>query len=105
MKKIAVTSNGNNLESSFSHQVGRAPWLIFYNSDSKEFQAIDNSNNQNAPQGAGIQTGQTIVNENADVLITGHCGPKAKSVMKNIELYETTALTVKEALLNYELKK
>jgi predicted Fe-Mo cluster-binding NifX family protein len=34
------------------------------------------------PYGAGIQAGKTIVDHYIDVLITGHCGPKAFKVLQ-----------------------
>jgi predicted Fe-Mo cluster-binding NifX family protein len=43
---------------------------------------VENSQNLNLPQGAGIQAGKTIAETGAGVLITGNCGPKAFTVLE-----------------------
>ncbi|HQO93156.1 MAG TPA: NifB/NifX family molybdenum-iron cluster-binding protein, partial [bacterium] len=53
--KIAVTTSGHDLNSPFESRFGRAPGFIVYDTETKEFEAIDNSMNLNAAQGAGIQ--------------------------------------------------
>jgi predicted Fe-Mo cluster-binding NifX family protein len=47
-----------------------------------DFQLVENSQNLNLPQGAGIQAGKTIADTGAVVLITGNCGPKAFTVLE-----------------------
>ena len=42
-----------------------------------ESETVENTQNLNLSQGAGIQAAQTIVENQVDCLITGHCGPKA----------------------------
>jgi predicted Fe-Mo cluster-binding NifX family protein len=48
-----------------------------------EYDPVENSQNLHLPQGAGIQAGKTIVDNNADVVITGNCGPKAFKVLES----------------------
>jgi predicted Fe-Mo cluster-binding NifX family protein len=80
--KIAVTSSGNDLSSPIDPRFGRCANFIIVDSDSMEFQVVENSQNFNLPQGAGIQAGTTIANSRAEVLITGNCGPKAFMVLE-----------------------
>ena len=47
----------------------------------KTFEIIDNQQNLNAAQGAGIQSAETVVRSGAKVLVSGHCGPKAFRVL------------------------
>jgi len=42
-----------------------------------EFEVIDNAANKNAFKGAGIQAAAAVSNKDAQVLLTGYCGPNA----------------------------
>ena len=80
--KVAVSSSGKALSSEVDPRFGRCAYFIIVDPDSMEFQVLENSQNLNLPQGAGIQAGKTIVNSHAEVLITGNCGPKAFMVLE-----------------------
>jgi predicted Fe-Mo cluster-binding NifX family protein len=75
--KVIVTSEGPEYTSDIAARFGRAPWFIAVDLDSGDREPIANDQNLNAAQGAGIQSAQTVVNSGAEVLLTGHCGPKA----------------------------
>jgi predicted Fe-Mo cluster-binding NifX family protein len=62
---------------------GRAAYFIVVDSDTMDFEVIENVDNINLMQGAGIQAGKTIVEKGAGVLITGFCGPKAFKVLES----------------------
>jgi len=79
--KIAVTSTGKDLNSDLDPRFGRAAYFIIVDSETLEFEEVENTQNLNLPQGAGIQAGKIIVNSQAEVLITGNCGPKAFNVL------------------------
>ncbi|MCD6224110.1 MAG: NifB/NifX family molybdenum-iron cluster-binding protein [Deltaproteobacteria bacterium] len=79
--KIAVTSTGKDLTSDLDPRFGRAAHFIIVDSATLEFEAVENTQNLNLPQGAGIQAGKIIVNSKAEVLLTGNCGPKAFNVL------------------------
>ena len=81
--RIAVTSAGKGLDSKLDPRFGRADYFIILDPDTMEFEVVENSQNLNLPQGAGIQAGKTIVDQHVDLLITGHCGPKAFKVLQN----------------------
>ena len=101
--KIAVTTSGKDLNSPFESRFGRAPGFIIYDTETKEFQAVDNSMNLNAAQGAGIQAAMNVVKSGAKALVSGHCGPKAFAVLKQagVEIFNTSATTVSEAVDQY----
>jgi predicted Fe-Mo cluster-binding NifX family protein len=46
------------------------------------FQVVQNTQNLDLPQGAGIQAAQKIIQHNPDVVLTGNCGPKAFKVFQ-----------------------
>ncbi len=80
--KIAVTSTGNTLESEVDPRFGRAAYIIVVDTDTKEFEVIDNSENKNAFKGAGIQAAAAISQKGAKALITGYCGPNAFTALE-----------------------
>jgi len=80
--KIAVTSTGTELTSEMDPRFGRAAYFIIVDPETMEFEIVENSQNINLPQGAGIQAGQTVSEKKVDTLITGNCGPKAFRVLE-----------------------
>ena len=101
--KIAVTTSGNDLEGNLDSRFGRAPRFLILDLESGNFEIVDNAQNLNAPQGAGIQAATAVVQAQVQVLITGHCGPKAFRVLRQtgVRIFNTTAGTVKEAVALY----
>jgi predicted Fe-Mo cluster-binding NifX family protein len=75
--KIAVTSQGTDLDSRIDPRFGRAAYILIVDTESFEFEVLDNKENANALKGAGIQAASMISDKNAEVLLTGYCGPKA----------------------------
>ncbi len=97
---IAITSCGNGLESAFDERFGRAAFFVVYDTETKQIQVVDNNENVNAAQGAGIQSAQNIIKLGVQHLITGHCGPKAFPVLTagGVSIYYSESATVKDAL-------
>ena len=89
--KIAVTSTGKELTSDVDPRFGRAAHFIIVDPATLEFEVVENTQNLNLPQGAGIQAGKTILNSKAEVLITGNCGPKAFKVLNEAKIKIITA--------------
>ena len=79
--KIAVSSSGKDLDAQLDPRFGRSAYFIIVDPEIMAFEVVENQQNLNLPQGAGIQAAKTIVDNKADVLITGHCGPKAFKVL------------------------
>jgi predicted Fe-Mo cluster-binding NifX family protein len=75
--KIAISSSGPGLESALDSRFGRAAGFVVYDTDSGANEYVDNTQNLNAAQGAGIQSAQNVADTGAQVVITGHVGPKA----------------------------
>ena len=105
--KIAVTSSGRDLESEVDPRFGRASYFILVDSESMAFDVVENSQNFNAPQGAGIQAAQIVADHGADVVISGNCGPKAYKTLSaaGIQVMVSVAGTVKEAVEGYRTGK
>jgi predicted Fe-Mo cluster-binding NifX family protein len=98
--KIAFTTSGETLEAPLDARFGRAPKFILYDLEKEYFEVIDNRQNLNTAQGAGIQSAETIARSKADCLVTGHCGPKAFRVLNaaGITIYNCGEATVAAAL-------
>lgn len=102
--KIAVSSKGQAMQDPVDPSFGRCPGFVVYDSNSQTSTYLDNSQNQNLPQGAGIQTAQLVTKAGADVIISGQIGPKALEALSHtqVQLFATSAQTVQEAIQAWE---
>ena len=80
--KIAVTSTGTDLDSQVDPRFGRALYIVIVDSETLDFEVLDNKENVNALKGAGIQAASMVNDKGAEVLLTGFCGPNAFKVLK-----------------------
>ncbi len=80
--KIAVTSQGDTLDSAIDQRFGRANGFIIVDSETMDYRYVENTQNLQSASGAGIQAAQKMANEKVDILITGNCGPKAFATLK-----------------------
>jgi predicted Fe-Mo cluster-binding NifX family protein len=87
--KIAVSSTGKDLSSDIDPRFGRAAYFLVVDPDTLDFDVVENNQNLNLPQGAGIQAATAIGNQKVGVLLTGNCGPKAFKVLEvsNIQVF------------------
>ena len=101
--KIAVTSQGTDLESAVDPRFGRASYIIIIDSDTVSFEVVDNRDNANALKGAGIQAAVTVGDRGAEILITGHCGPNAFKALTaaNVGVVNNATGSVRDALHAY----
>jgi predicted Fe-Mo cluster-binding NifX family protein len=101
--KIVFSTSGIDLAAPLDSRFGRAPKFLVYDLDANTFTVIDNQQNLNASQGAGIQSAETVARTGAKCLVTGHCGPKAFRVLRTagVKVFNTDAQTVAEALELY----
>jgi predicted Fe-Mo cluster-binding NifX family protein len=102
--KLAVTSQGADLDSPTDPRFGRAKYFVVVDTDSGEFSAHDNSQNLNALQGAGIQAAQAVARLGVKAVLTGHVGPKAFTTLAtaNIAVYTGISGTVKQAIEQFK---
>ena len=101
--KIAVTSQGTNLDAQVDPRFGRAAYVIIVDSETNNFEVIDNAANVNAMKGAGIQAASNVVNSGAEVLLTGHCGPNAFKALQagKVAVSNDASGTVKDSVKSY----
>ena len=101
--KIAFSTSGADLNAPLDSRFGRAAKFLVYDTETASFTVVDNAQNLNAAQGAGIQSAQTVAAGGAQALVTGHCGPKAFRVLAaaGIKVYTSDGPTVAAALELY----
>ncbi|HDQ44122.1 MAG TPA: dinitrogenase iron-molybdenum cofactor biosynthesis protein [bacterium] len=101
--KICVTSQGGSLESGVDPRFGRCAFFIVVDTDTLEFEAIDNAQIQ-AAGGAGIQSGQLMAEKRVHAVLTGNVGPNAWQTLSaaGIEVVTGVSGTVLDAVGRYK---
>lgn len=104
--KIAIPSTGETLTSPISDFLGRAPFILIYESGSGEFDSIENPGFK-IQDGSGLKASDIVLKNNVEVLLTREIGRKSYSVLQKehikIHLLKSSG-TVKSAINKY-LKK
>jgi predicted Fe-Mo cluster-binding NifX family protein len=105
--KIAVTSKGPNLDDQVDPRFGRAAYILVVDSETFDFDVLDNKENVNALKGAGIQAAGMVSDKGAEVLITGFCGPNAFKVLNAAKIKVTSDAkgTVRDAVESFNQGK
>ena len=98
--KIAVSAEEQNPDGLVDPRFGRAKYFIVYDDETDGWDVIDNIQNLQAAQGAGIQSASTVVNAGCTALISGHCGPKAFAALNKagVAVYAVAGGTAREAV-------
>jgi predicted Fe-Mo cluster-binding NifX family protein len=102
--KVAITSTGTTPQQRVDPRFGRARQFIIMDTESGEYQSVDNIQNFNAPQGAGVQAAQNVVDRGVEAVVTGDCGPKAFRVLSaaNVQIFSGVDGTVEEAFEQFK---
>jgi predicted Fe-Mo cluster-binding NifX family protein len=98
--RVAITAAGPDLASRVDQRFGRARYLLVVDTPDTVVAAVDNKAGMDATQGAGVQAAQHVIDNNASILITGHCGPKAFRALKagGVHVYLAPDGTVGETI-------
>ncbi|MDI6449294.1 NifB/NifX family molybdenum-iron cluster-binding protein [Anaerobaca lacustris] len=104
--KIAVTSVGRTMDAQVDPRFGRAACFVVVDTESMEFQAVENSN-VDAGGGAGISAAKVVIDAGAQAVLTGNCGPNAERTLRagNVKLYTGVTGTVAEAVEQFKAGK
>lgn len=107
--KVCVTSQGDNLEARVDPRFGRCQYFLIIDTDTLKFESIKNPN-VDTMGGAGIQSGQVMVDKNVKAVITGNIGPNAYKTLQvaGIDVIAGAEGVVKEIIEKFkkgELKK
>jgi predicted Fe-Mo cluster-binding NifX family protein len=100
--KVAITAVGEGIDSPVDPVFGRSKQFIITDPEGSQVEVVENSQNVNAAQGAGIQAARLISDRAVGVLITGNVGPNAFRSLgaASIRVYQFAAdtKTVRDAL-------
>jgi len=102
--KLCITAQGDTLEAPVDPRFARAAHFIIYDTETDEWQAVDNAQNVQAAGGAGPQAAQNLANLGVEAVLTGHCGPNAFRTLSaaGIGIIVNVEGTVAEAVQQYK---
>jgi predicted Fe-Mo cluster-binding NifX family protein len=100
--KIAVSSNGKDLDSQIDPRFGRCAYFLIVDADNMSFETFDNESIA-LGGGAGIQAAQFVASKGAKAILTGNVGPNAVKTLgaAGVEVFVGQNGTVREAVERY----
>jgi predicted Fe-Mo cluster-binding NifX family protein len=101
---VAITSDGASLDSTVAERFTRTPFVIFNNIEDDTFEAFRNPHSA-VFGGAGIQTAQLIIENNANAVIACDIGLNAFRLLRSadVKVYPCLKLKVREVIKEFEL--
>jgi len=98
--RLVVTAIRPELSSPIDQRFGRTRCLLVVDLPDRATMVIDNKPEMHATRDAGLQAAKKVIESHADGLITGHCGPRAYSALKDagVAVYKVSDGSVAEAL-------
>jgi predicted Fe-Mo cluster-binding NifX family protein len=99
--RVAISAQGDDVDSLVDPRFGRAAWFIFADSESGSFTAMPNAENADASGAAGTQAADQVVAQNVEAVITGNVGPSAHGMLAAADVrifHGGNGVTVREAL-------
>jgi len=98
--RIAVTAVRGDLTADVDKKFGRAAYFTIFDSETGRHNVLDNSENVKAAHGADIQAASRVLSEGVDVILTGHCGPRAFGTLTGagIDIITGVSGTVNDAI-------
>jgi predicted Fe-Mo cluster-binding NifX family protein len=100
--RLAVSALGPKLSSHIDPNFSKCRYLIFIDPETMEFEPVENPNLM-AIGGTGVQTAQLVANEQAQVVITGHCGPNTIHALtaSGIQIFSGVKGRVEDVVAKY----
>jgi len=98
--KVAVASQGPDLNSQVASRFGRARYFLIVDTASGESSVRDHAGYLETPHTAGMQAAGAIISLGVGAVITGSIGPKAFATLQagNVEVYTVASGTVEDAI-------
>jgi predicted Fe-Mo cluster-binding NifX family protein len=102
--KLAISASGPALSDAVDERFGRAVYFILVDPSTMEHEAIDNSVNRNALQGAGIAAAELVAGHEVEAVLTGQLGPKAFRALQaaSIPAYAAAGMTAADAVAAFK---
>jgi predicted DNA-binding protein (UPF0251 family)/predicted Fe-Mo cluster-binding NifX family protein len=105
MRKIAVSSEGPDLDGPVDPRFGRAAGFVIIDPDTMASEYVANAAAQGMSQGAGIQAAELMTRHGVGVVLTGYVGPKAFQALKAVGIkvgQNLEELSVRQAVEKYK---
>jgi predicted Fe-Mo cluster-binding NifX family protein len=101
--KIVISAMGKEKESILDRRFGRCEYFQIFDTETSEFKVVTNKA-VNANGGAGIAAANQVIDEGANVLITGNLGPNAYELIEKagIDAYSCASVPVLQAIEMYQ---
>lgn len=98
--RIAFSSEGKELSSKIDPRLGRAKYIVIYDTKNNELEVLDNQEISQLAGGAGVKAAEAIVEKNIDYIVSQNFGPNALKVFKaaDIKVAVISGGTVTEAI-------
>lgn len=95
--KIAITSEGNNLNSKLDIRFGRCSFFAIYDTETKNSEFLPNLNKESM-EGAGPASTQFIASKGVQKVISGEFGNKVKSIFESLQIQLVTLSDTKKTI-------
>jgi predicted Fe-Mo cluster-binding NifX family protein len=103
--KLIISAQNPSFESHVDSRFGRSPWLVIFNTETNQWKAFQNPGASQSG-GAGVAAAQFVVDQKADVVISGDFGPHAARAFQaakiEMRLFTETTTTVQEAVDHFK---
>ena len=101
--KLAITAKGPGPDYPIDESFGRAYWIMIFDTENGDFEALDNSELRNVLQGAGEKVSRWLAELDVDVVITGKTGPKALRELseRKIAIYHGACGSVMDGICDW----
>lgn len=102
--KIAISAQGPDLDAPLDPRFGRASSFLIVDTDSEQFEVIDNTANVDAAGGAGTRAAERIAQCGARWVLAGDVGPKALAALHAAGIQAATGVagTCRQALAEFK---
>ncbi len=101
--KIAITSQGQDLDAMMDQRFGRCPYVLIVDPDDMTFEAIRNPYAEESG-GVGSRLASLIASQGVEAVLTEECGPHARDALRsaNVSMVGVCADTVRKAIEAYQ---
>ena len=102
--KIAISSNGENIDDNIAETFGRCPYFIIVEIENNKIVKTEIIKNASANQtsGAGMSAAKLVAEKGVDAVIAKNIGPRALDILKQFNIDIITEFgTAKESLQRF----
>ncbi|MBN1831266.1 MAG: hypothetical protein JW896_04070 [Deltaproteobacteria bacterium] len=100
--KIAISTDGHDLNSRVEHRFGTSRYLIIIDTETMAFEIVPDLGANG--QGSGMQAVAVAIDRKVDMVLTGYCSPMGEEYLSahNIKLLTGVEGTVGEVIARYQ---